>query len=450
MGTYIILASIGVLIFIALQIINYEFCKHFFTTRSLQAVAFGIFALIITNFVQIFYQLPELYIFPALLIFSIMMFKRTFYITIYEAFFLGMFCNYFYLIAKGGVLSLYSILLHLPTSALLSDTKWYISIMISVYVCLIIILRTVRRFVILPNMNKPFYYRKGKIRTLFIELIALTILAVIAFTNRIADTDAHSTFSYPGIFFLFGITGFFFMLEFYLNSIDIAELESYRADSRILEEKLISRSEYYDRFTEDIEKFRNLEHDYSKLVKVANREDKEDVTEQIQPQYLSDFYREFESVNAIKGKYSNNLVIDDLLQGFEDTCKNSNIAMSGKIVLPSQLKINSFEMTRVLINVMDNAVEANLKMPPEKRFITMTTKLLDGWVMFTIENAFSGEIQIENESIITLKKDKRNHGLGLKIVENIVKGWNGNLNIDPDREHNILTIKIALHYDDAQ
>ena len=60
-----------------------------------------------------------------------------------------------------------------------------------------------------------------------------------------------------------------------------------------------------------------------------------------------------------------------------------------------------------------------------------------------IENSCQGELQKQNGSYITTKRDKKNHGIGLKSVKRIIDKYRGEMVIQ-EQEGSFL-VKIMLY-----
>lgn len=110
--------------------------------------------------------------------------------------------------------------------------------------------------------------------------------------------------------------------------------------------------------------------------------------------------------------------------------------------MPSDLSLSSFDLTVILGNLIDNALEAAMSVN-ENRFIDFKMDYSKGMMIIKISNPYSRDVKMENGKIITSKKDKVNHGLGLKSVNEVLERYNGMTKIEADG--NIFTITAALY-----
>ncbi len=102
-------------------------------------------------------------------------------------------------------------------------------------------------------------------------------------------------------------------------------------------------------------------------------------------------------------------------------------------------------MTVILGNLLDNALQAVL-LVTENRFIDFAIHYSKGMLLIKVTNPFKTPItKHENGVIVTSKADKKNHGYGLKSVNETVEKYNGTVDINPDND--IFTITVVLYID---
>ena len=107
-----------------------------------------------------------------------------------------------------------------------------------------------------------------------------------------------------------------------------------------------------------------------------------------------------------------------------------------------KIKSLNFELTTILGNLIDNAIEAQ-KYVENKRFIKLSTIKKADRVRLIIENSCNiEEIHMDNQKLITSKEDKENHGIGFNRVCEVVKEKNGI--ITRTVNHKIFTVEIVL------
>lgn len=134
--------------------------------------------------------------------------------------------------------------------------------------------------------------------------------------------------------------------------------------------------------------------------------------------------------------------IDGLLNFKFQSAIEEGIKISVRASLPSGLVFSSFDLTVILGNLIDNALEA-VALVPENRFIDFRMNCLKGMLIIRVSNPYIKAINRENGKIITSKSDKKNHGMGLRNVNEALEKYNGTTEIETDE--NIFKITAALY-----
>ena len=99
--------------------------------------------------------------------------------------------------------------------------------------------------------------------------------------------------------------------------------------------------------------------------------------------------------------------------------------------LREDLNISSRDLCIIVSNLLQNAVEAVKKIAVEKRLIRVFVSCGMKNMVFRIENSIPESIEKTTDKLlVSVKSDKRNHGLGLKNVRNTVERNNGCLTLE--------------------
>lgn len=112
-----------------------------------------------------------------------------------------------------------------------------------------------------------------------------------------------------------------------------------------------------------------------------------------------------------------------LLQKADKILDNTKI----NIVLPENLSVHTFSINVILGNLLENAIDAAQKSKEKYLSIDMRTKR--GLLFITIENSYDGSIQLNKNEIVTSRKNKESHGIGLKNVKMIVEEQGGQMQV---------------------
>jgi hypothetical protein len=80
-------------------------------------------------------------------------------------------------------------------------------------------------------------------------------------------------------------------------------------------------------------------------------------------------------------------------------------------------------------NALDNAMESVVMIAePERRLIHVSVSAQKGFIFITVANTLgTALIEAENDTLLTTKRDKKNHGYGLKGIKYVVGKYGGNV-----------------------
>ena len=121
---------------------------------------------------------------------------------------------------------------------------------------------------------------------------------------------------------------------------------------------------------------------------------------------------------------TDNEVVNAVLNSKIAAAKRENIVINTSVHKHIK-KMEDLDICSLLGNLLDNAVEAELRLPKEKRHIEFVMLWEYDEMIIKISNNIEKSVLSENENLNTSKPDKENHGFGTKIIEDIVNKYNG-------------------------
>lgn len=131
--------------------------------------------------------------------------------------------------------------------------------------------------------------------------------------------------------------------------------------------------------------------------------------------------------NSIEFSKSGNFEIDSILNYKLNKADSFGIKTNISINVPEKLNIRSFDLSVVLGNLLDNAIEAARSC--ENKFIKISAELDRNVLYINVSNSFDGNLKYEGRKLITTKEDKEKHGMGLKSVQQSLEKYNGAMEI---------------------
>ena len=141
---------------------------------------------------------------------------------------------------------------------------------------------------------------------------------------------------------------------------------------------------------------------------------------------------------------SGNPVTDVILQEIQSEAEKRTIHFRTDFYYPIDSNINAFDMSVILHNALQNALE-NTK-GVEAPYISILSYRSNNAYMIEIKNSFTGNLKwdIESGLPITSKVKKDNHGYGLSNIRRVAEKYSGDIAIDLEREEFCLSIMLML------
>lgn len=189
---------------------------------------------------------------------------------------------------------------------------------------------------------------------------------------------------------------------------------------------LIQQNNYYEKQFELMQSsekaMRSMRHDWinhisamKELLLVNNKE--------VLQQYLDEAEKKIKQHS--KQVDSGSLILDSILNFKLREATQNNIKTNVDVKVPDKLNIASFDLTVILGNLLDNAIQASMMIESQDRLVKINIMYKIGILTITIENNFNGDIICNGKNIVTSKKEKENHGYGIMNVKKVVEKYNG-------------------------
>lgn len=143
-------------------------------------------------------------------------------------------------------------------------------------------------------------------------------------------------------------------------------------------------------------------------------------------------------------KYTYNRIVDIILADKIEKSHNYNIDLEIKAGLIKEGCIQDIDWCSILANLLDNSIEACLKLEEKDRWIKLILNQNDCAIMIDISNAYNGIINETNGFFESSKSNKNLHGIGFKSIKSSVEKYNGIMEYRNDMK--IFEINISLFY----
>lgn len=128
--------------------------------------------------------------------------------------------------------------------------------------------------------------------------------------------------------------------------------------------------------------------------------------------------------------YTGDKAIDYLIGSKLALAQQEGIATEVNVEYPPNTDIRSVDLTTILGNLLDNALEGAQTAPASRRFLRLTIRRIHAMLILKVENGTGSTPLWEDGRLRTTKADKTRHGWGLKSVQTAAERYDGTLRTD--------------------
>ena len=122
--------------------------------------------------------------------------------------------------------------------------------------------------------------------------------------------------------------------------------------------------------------------------------------------------------------------VDYLISSKVALAEQRQVRTKVNIEFPRNTNIRNVDLTTILGNLLDNAVEAAGTAPEHLRFLNLTIRRINDMLIIKVENG-CGQAPVQEEGrLLTSKEDAAMHGWGLKSVRTAVERYDGSVDTD--------------------
>lgn len=153
------------------------------------------------------------------------------------------------------------------------------------------------------------------------------------------------------------------------------------------------------------------------FIQIRNMEDLESTKS-----YIDSIYPQIETFSSIG--ISQNKMLDLIISKYIKFCESKNIKFSVDVRTANLSYIMDSDLSTLLNNLLDNAVEAAEQTEEKKISLKIYSKSMT-FDALTLSNSCNSPPIASGQHLHTTKKDKKLHGIGLKSIIKIVDKYNG-------------------------
>lgn len=238
------------------------------------------------------------------------------------------------------------------------------------------------------------------------------------------------------------------LIYFFISMYSLSRTNKLEITTESLEEERL----YNKTLTILYDNIRGFKHDFNNIVQAIGGYISTDNMEGLKD-YYSDLVSDCRKVNSLavlNPELINNPAIYSILTSKYHRAEGLGITINFDIFLDLKtLNIKTYDLTRILGILLDNAIEACSKCDEKEIYITIRKDNKANRQLFVIENTYSNK-SVDTDRIFEkgytskIEDDGKNHGLGLWEVRQILKK-NNNLNLFTTKSNRLFKQQLEIY-----
>lgn len=122
-------------------------------------------------------------------------------------------------------------------------------------------------------------------------------------------------------------------------------------------------------------------------------------------------------------KFCKNEIVNMILSSYENVIEENRIDFQQSISVPEHLSVSDVDLTSILSNALENAINAVLPLEEEKRHISLSLRMNDGKLLISVKNTFAKKPLLTDG---IPHSSKEGHGFGTQSISYVTEKLNGN------------------------
>lgn len=293
---------------------------------------------------------------------------------------------------------------------------------------IVTIIKTVKLKV---NVNNKQY------KYIFFSIILNLLSAILIFATIYKTTQSITNFALDFVIALISSSILILNIFFMWLIIRVSKDSNLRAENKCIKENIQLQHQYYLNMQESQMKVKKLYHDMKNhMICIENIYGKNEYVESINNQ--------LKECNSIFN--TNNMILDIILNDKKRICESKGIDLIANINFKECNFIDSADVCSIFSNMIDNAIEAceNIEDNSISKKINIKGTIVKSLYIIKCENPKNNIIKLKSGKILTNKKDKFLHGIGISSMKNSIEKYNGNLEVNDLNTRFLINICIPL------
>ena len=251
-------------------------------------------------------------------------------------------------------------------------------------------------------------------------------IVILTFASLIEVANYYFKFTYQfSSIFQDGVIIFILMMSF-ITGFYIKDFENLRKQNErlafeigLMEIQIDEQRKYNELIARNEDVLKKQRHDLHHHL-IAIRELAENGNEKLSD-YLDTLSKNIPTAHI---SYCENKAVSAILSHYAEICRGEQIEFHAKLIVPEMIKtpLNS-DLAIIFGNLLENAIEACMKIDKEKRFIRIGSDISYDMLIITMDNSYDGKILSVDGRFRSTKRE--GFGIGLSSVQSVVRKYCG-------------------------
>ncbi|WP_025161633.1 sensor histidine kinase [Paraclostridium bifermentans] len=290
---------------------------------------------------------------------------------------------------------------------------------------------------IIKTVNLKVNLNNKQYKYIFFSIILNLLSAILIFATIYKTTQSVTDFALDFVIALISSSILILNIFFMWLIIRVSKDSNLRAENKCIKENIQLQHQYYLNMQESQMKVKKLYHDMKNhMICIENLYGKNEYVESINNQ--------LKECNSIFN--TNNMILDIILNDKKRICESKGIDLIANINFKECNFIDSADVCSIFSNMIDNAIEAceNIEDDSISKKINIKGTIVKSLYIIKCENPKNNIIKLKSGKILTNKKDKFLHGIGISSMKNSIEKYNGNLEVNDLNTRFLINICIPL------
>lgn len=180
---------------------------------------------------------------------------------------------------------------------------------------------------------------------------------------------------------------------------------------------------HYDEVETMYRKMRGWRHDYHNHIQTLKAHMELGQFSEAE-EYLDRLEEDLTTIDTVLK--TGNVMVDAILNSKLTMIKERGIRVDATAMVPDDISISGVDLSVLIGNLLDNAMEACMRVPQEERFIRIYIDIVKKQFYISVTNSMQGKAKRFAGGFVSEKEGS--HGFGLLSIDRIVAKYHGYLN----------------------